>query len=238
MGLFISFEGGEATGKSSQSQRLYARLKAMNYRCLLLNEPGGTPLGDYLRPFIKGDASLTPTAELFLFSAARAQLLSSQIEPELQQGAIVIVDRYVDSTTAYQGYGYEGSKGRPTLDQIQAINTTATRGVMPNLTVLLDIDPEEALGRRAVQLALGGGEESRMALPRIYEEGQSKFENKSMSFHKKVREGYLRLAKREPGRWLVVDARQSMDVIEGIILERVDTEISNLDAKALWRTEG
>lgn len=238
MGLFISFEGGEATGKSSQSHRLYTHLKEMHYRCLLLNEPGGTPLGDYLRPFIKGDNSLTPTAELFLFSAARAQLLSSQIEPELQQGAIVIVDRYVDSTTAYQGYGYEGSKSRPTLEQIQAINMTATRGVMPNLTVLLDIDPEEALRRRAVQLALGSDEGSRIALPRIYEEGQSKFENKSMSFHKKVREGYLRLAKKDPDRWLIVDARQSMDTIERIIVERVDTEISNLGAEALWRTEG
>ena len=209
----------------------------MHYRCLLLNEPGGTPLGDFLRPFIKGDTSLTPTAELFLFSAARAQLLTSQIEPELQQGAIVIVDRYVDSTTAYQGYGYEGSKGRPTLDQIQAVNATATRGVMPDLTVLLDIDPEEALRRRAVQLALGDSKESQIALPRIYEEGQSKFENKGMSFHKKVREGYLRLAKREPGRWFIVDARQSMDAIEDIILERVKMEISNLDAKALWRMQ-
>ena len=149
-------------------------------------------------------------------------MLTSQIEPELQQGAIVIVDRYVDSTTAYQGYGYEGSKGRPTLDQIQAVNATATRGVMPDLTVLLDIDPEEALRRRAVQLALGDSKESQIALPRIYEEGQSKFENKGMSFHKKVREGYLRLAKREPGRWFIVDARQSMDAIEDIILERVN----------------
>ena len=108
---------------------------------------------------------------------------------------------------------------------------------MPDLTVLLDIGPEEALRRRAVQLALGDSKESQIVLPRIYEEGQSKFENKGMSFHKKVREGYLRLAKREPGRWFIVDARQSMDAIEDIILERVKMEISNLDAKALWRME-
>ena len=238
MGLFISFEGGEATGKSLQARLLFHRLRRMGHRCLSLNEPGGTPLGDFLRPFIKGDTSLTPTSELFLFSAARAQLVYGQIEPELQQGAIVIVDRYVDSTTAYQGYGYEGSRGRPTLEQIQAINLIATRDIMPDLTVLLDMDPEEALPRRALQLALDSGEGTPIALPRIYEEGQSKFENKGMAFHKKVREGYLRLANREPGRWFVVDALQPAKTVEAIIWDRVESEIASLDTGELWRLEG
>lgn len=232
MRLFISFEGGEATGKSLQARLLYERLHRMGYKCLYVSEPGGTRLGEFLRPFIKGETSLTPIAELFLFSASRAQLVDSQIGPELQKGTIVIVDRYVDSTTAYQGYGYEDSKGRPTLEQIQAVNLIATRDVMPDLTVLLDMDPEEALSRRALQLSLDSGEAAPVALPRIYDEEQSKFENKGMSFHKKVRDGYLKLARKEPERWFVIDARQSIDTIEMTIWKRVERQIASLEDQA------
>ena len=231
MGLFISFEGGEATGKSAQAERLYRRLQGMSYRCFSLHEPGGTPLGDHLRPLIKGDTSLTPTTELFLFSAARAQLVSSRIEPELQQGAIIIVDRYADSTTVYQGYGYEGAKGRPTLDQIQAINLIATREIMPDLTILLDMDPEQALPRRTPRLPLDADPDSQSVKPRYYEEGQSKFEIKNMTFHKRVREGYLKLAKRNPERWMVVDASQSADNIELLIWKRVRAAISDMESR-------
>ena len=230
-GLFISFEGGEATGKSAQAARLYNRLQQMSYRCFNLHEPGGTPLGDHLRPLIKGDVSLTPTTELFLFSAARAQLVYSRIEPELQQGAIVIVDRYVDSTTVYQGYGYEGARGRPTLDQIQAINSIATRDIIPDLTILLDMDPEQALPRRTPRLAIEADQGSQTVKPRLYEEGQSKFEIKNMAFHKKVREGYLKLARKDPERWLVVDARQPADDIEQLIWKRVQAAITNMESR-------
>ena len=161
-----------------------------------------------------------------MFSASRAQLVYSHIESELKQGTIVIIDRYVDSTIAYQGYGYEDSKGRPTLEQIQAVNLIATKDVMPDLTVLLDMAPEEALSRRALQLSLDSGEGAPMALPRIYDEEQSKFENKSMAFHKKVRAGYLRLAKKEPERWFVVDARQSIETIETTIWNKVESLLS------------
>ena len=230
MGLFISFEGGEATGKSAQAGRLYRRLQGMSYRCFNLHEPGGTPLGDHLRPLIKGDTSLTPTTELFLFSAARAQLVYSRIDPELQQGAIVIVDRYADSTTVYQGYGYEGAKGRPTLDQIQAINLIATREIMPDLTILLDMDPEQALPRRTPRLPLDADQDSQSIEPRYYEEGQSKFEIKNIAFHKKVREGYLKLARRDPDRWMVVDASQPPDKIELIIWKRVQAAIAGMES--------
>ena len=236
MGLFITFEGGEATGKSAQAERLYNRLQRMSYRCFNLHEPGGTPLGDHLRPLIKGDTSLTPTAELFLFSAARAQLVYSRIEPELRQGSIVIVDRYVDSTTVYQGYGYEGAKGRPTLEQIQTINLIATREIMPDLTVLLDMDPDEALPRRTPRLALDADQGSQTALPRLYEEGQSKFEIKNMAFHKRVREGYLRLARKEPARWMIVDARQPADDIELTIWKRVQDAIVEMERQDTLET--
>lgn len=230
-GLFISFEGGEATGKTAQAERLYNHLLGMSYRCFRLHEPGGTPLGDHLRPIIKGDASLTPSSELFLFSAARAQLVSTRIEPELRQGAIVIVDRYVDSTTVYQGYGYEGAKGRPTLDQIQAINLIATREIMPDLTILLDMDPEEAFPRRTPRLPLNAGEDAQSIRPRIYEEGQSKFEIKNMAFHRKVREGYLKLARREPERWAVIDARQPADDVESLIWKRVEEALADMESR-------
>ena len=238
MGLFISFEGGEATGKTAQTERLYNRLQRMSYRCFNLHEPGGTPLGDHLRPLIKGDTSLTPTSELFLFSAARAQLVYSRIEPELQQGSIVIVDRYVDSTTVYQGYGYEGTKGRPTLEQIQTINLIATRDIMPDITVLLDMDPEEALPRRTPRLALDTNQGTQAVLPRFYEEGQSKFEIKNMAFHRKVRGGYLKLARREPERWMIVDARQAADAIELTIWKRVQDAITDMERQEPWRLEG
>ena len=231
MGLFISFEGGEATGKSAQAERLYNRLQRMSYRCFSLHEPGGTPLGDHLRPLLKGDTSLTPTTELFLFSAARTQLVYSRIEPELQQGAIVIVDRYVDSTTVYQGYGYEGAKGRPTLDQIHAINLIATRAIMPDLTILLDMDPEQALPRRTPRLPLDINQDSQTVEPRFYEEGQSKYEIKNIAFHRKVREGYLKLVKREPKRWMIVDASQPADDIELLIWERVQTAIADMEGR-------
>ena len=244
MGLFISFEGGEATGKSLQVRLLFERLQSLGLRCFNVHEPGGTRLGEYLRPFIKGDASLTPIAELFLFSAARSQLLATQIEPQLQKATIVIVDRYADSTIAYQGYGHEGNRWRPTLEQVQAINRIATNGLMPDLTVLLDMDPVDALSRRAVQLALGSAHGPPIALPRIYEEDESKFENKSIAFHRRVREGYLRLAKKEPERWFVVDARQPIDTIEHAIWEKVKSMLpknepqTSIHHDTFWTQEG
>ena len=110
MGLFITFEGGEGTGKTSQARQLWDRLRVEGYVCSLVREPGGTALGEKLRPLLKGQTPPTPIAELLLFSAARAELVTRHIGPELERGSIVIADRYVHSTIAYQGYGYEGRK--------------------------------------------------------------------------------------------------------------------------------
>ena len=218
MRLFISFEGGEATGKTTQSAILRDRLVESGYRCILVHEPGGTPLGERLRPLVKGDLPASYGAELFLFSAARAELVSKVIKPTLQQGTIVITDRYVDSTTAYQGYG-RGLR----LSQVQAINAASTDGLMPDLTILLDIAPEEALTRRASQLRFSpdlSGVEERV---RVDPEGQSKFENVSLKFHTRVRDGYLKLASKELDRWLVVDASQPTEAVADTIWARVQS---------------
>lgn len=220
MGLFITFEGGEATGKTSQSWRLRDRLVGMGYDCFLVREPGGTDIGEKLRPLLKGQTPPTPIAELLLFSAARAELVARHIAPELKQGHIVITDRYVHSTIAYQGYGYEGRKGRPTHRQIEEVNQIATRDILPNLTILLDMEPEEALNRLAVvnpELPLV---EQAVQEGRVDKEGR-KFEEENLSFHKRVREGYLRLAKRDPDKWLVIDAANDPDTVASIIWERV-----------------
>ena len=221
MGLFISFEGGEGTGKTSQSWRLRDRLAGMGYDCFLVREPGGTDIGEKLRPLLKGQTPPTPIAELLLFSAARAELVTKHIAPELNQGHIVITDRYVHSTIAYQGYGYEGRKGRPTHKQIEEVNRIATRDILPDLTILLDMEPEEALNRLAAvkpELSLG---EDPVEKGRVDKEGR-KFEDENITFHKRVREGYLKQARRDPERWLIVDARQDADIVSSEIWGRVE----------------
>ena len=220
MGLFITFEGGEATGKTSQARQLWDRLRVEGYVCSLVREPGGTALGEKLRPLLKGHTPPTPIAELFLFSAARAELVTRHIWPELDRGSIVIADRYVHSTIAYQGYGYEGRKGGPTQKQIQAVNLIATKDVMPDLTILLDMEPEEALKRIAALAPELSMEENAGQGGRVDKEGR-KFEDENITFHKRVREGYLKQARRDPDRWLVVDASRAPDIVSSEIWERV-----------------
>ena len=222
MGLFITFEGGEATGKTSQARQLWDRLRVEGYVCSLVREPGGTALGEKLRPLLKGQTPPTPIAELLLFSAARAELVTRHIGPELVRGSIVIADRYVHSTIAYQGYGYEGRKGGPTQKQIQTVNLIATKDVMPDLTILLDMDPEEALNRLAVVRPELSSREEAVQEGRLEKEGR-KFEDENITFHRRVREGYLKQARRDPERWLVVDARQAPDVVSSEIWERVES---------------
>ena len=218
MGLFISFEGGEATGKTVQSRRLRDKLRNEGFTCSLVREPGGTALGEALRPLLKGQTPPTPIAELLLFSAARAELVARHIGPELERGSIVITDRYLHSTIAYQGYGYEGRKGVPTQKQIQAINDITTKGILPDLTILLDMEPEVALKRLERELSLA----NEPALEdRSFEQGLRKFENENVTFHRRVREGYLKLARRDPKKWLVLDASQAQDVVTTAIWESV-----------------
>ncbi|MCH9037129.1 MAG: dTMP kinase [Chloroflexi bacterium] len=224
MQLFISFEGGECTGKTTQSELLRDRLLELGHRCVLVHEPGGTALGDRLRGFIKGELPITYEAELFLFSAARTELVSKVIKPSLDKGIIVITDRYVDSTTAYQGYGR-----RLDLGCIESINSLSTQGILPDLTILLDMPPDDALKRLAsLQMELSLGVDSQTPQGRVDHQGQRKFEEETLDFHRRVRKGYLALAKDDTHRWMVVDASQPSEVVSKAIRERVEAMISGV----------
>ncbi len=203
MGLFISFEGCEGCGKSTQAKLLAAELEQQGYGTTLTHEPGGTPLGDELRRCLKKvrDSVVTPEAELLLFAAARSQLTLNIILPALEKDRVVICDRYSDSTVAYQGYG----RGLP-LASIDAVNRIATRGLRPDLIVLLDMDPSRALQRKG--------------WPR------DRFEHEDMAFHERIRNGYLELARADPGRWMILDASDSPSATTQVIRERVSPLLS------------
>jgi len=200
MALFITFEGGEGCGKSVQAKALYKRLSKLAIPALPTHEPGGTPFGKKIARWLKWaqGTDISPLTELLLFNASRAQLIDEVILPNLAQGKIVICDRFADSTTAYQGYG----RGLD-LAIVTTTNNAATQGLKPNLTVLLDIPAEAGLARK------------RRA------QKQDRFEQEEIAFHQRVREGYLKLAVREPERWLVIDASKNKEEIAQIIWQRV-----------------
>ncbi len=199
MALFITFEGGEGSGKSVQVRALYRRLSRLAIPAMLTHEPGVTPLGRKIARWLKWgkDMGISPMAELMLFNASRAQLVNEAIKPGLQSGRVVICDRYADSTTAYQSYG----RGLD-LEMVRAVNEAAMQGVRPDLTLLLDMPVEAGLARK----------KSRK---------QDRFEQEDIAFHRRVRQGYLALARAEPERWLVIDAEKSREEIAGIIWQKV-----------------
>lgn len=199
MSLFITFEGGEGCGKSTQARALCRKLSRSSISAELTREPGGTALGEQIRHLLKKrrEDRISPEAELLLFAAARAELVSQVIRPALQQGKVVLCDRFADSTSAYQGYG----RGLD-LAVIHSINTLATGGTMPDLTVLLDIPPATGLGRRQAEL-------------------RDRFENEDVAFHNRIRAGYLKLADQEPNRWLVIDATLPRRAVGKAIWDRV-----------------
>ena len=204
MALFITFEGGEGSGKTLQTRALYRRLLQLAIPALLTQEPGGTVLSKKLARLLKWTkaADISPLTELLMFNASRAQLVAEVIQPNLKGGKVVICDRYTDSTTAYQSYG----RGLD-LEMVRAINDVTTQGLTPSLTVLLDMPAEEGLARKGV-------------------ERYDRFEQEDITFHRKVREGYLQLATDDPERWLVIDARQSKTEIRQIIWQRVSQLLS------------
>ncbi len=204
MALFITFEGGEGSGKSVQAKALYRRLSQSAIPVLLTHEPGGTPCGSKIGRWLKWAevTDISPLTELLLFNASRAQLVNEVLQPNLEEGKVVICDRYADSTTAYQSYG----RGLD-LEAVETINAAATQGLKPDLIVLLDISVEEGLARKRVKK-------------------QDRFEQEDVAFHQKVREGYLQLAANDPQRWLVVDASQSKAKIREIIWQRVSQLLS------------
>ncbi len=184
MGLFIVFEGPEGSGKTTQLQHLYRRLRRAGIPVVRTREPGGTRLGERLRRLLKTTGeNPVAEAELFLFLAARAQLVNTVIRPALAAGRVVLCDRYSPSTLAYQAYG----RGLP-LDQVAAADRLATGGLWPDLVVLLDLPVEAGLARRGRPEA-------------------DRFEAEDLEFHRRVRSGYLELARRDPERWLVLDGQ-------------------------------
>lgn len=202
MGLFVTFEGGEGVGKSTQAGLLADALARAGRSVVRLREPGGTPLGEYLREWLMdGGRALTPEAELLLFTAARAELVRTVLLPAIDAGNDAVLDRYADSTTVYQGYA--GSVG---MRAVSAANRTATGGLMPRLTVLLDAPPEAALAR---------------AQARDAHTETRRFEAAEAAFHRRVRSGFLWLARREPERWLVLDALQDTTTVHAQVWQRV-----------------
>lgn len=195
--MFITLEGGEGCGKSTQAEALYQRLRGKNLPVMLIHEPGGTALGEEIGKRLKGKReNIAPQAELLLFTASRALLVAEVIQPALKEGKLVISDRFSHSTTAYQGYG---RRLNPAV--VKTINRLATQNVTPDLIILLDLPPEEGLARRGKRL--------------------DRFESEVLSFHRRVREGYRQMAAEEPDRWLVIDATLPRRKISQIIWKRV-----------------
>lgn len=202
-GFLLSFEGSEGCGKSTQIQRLRARLEAQGREVIVLREPGGTAVGEHIRRLLQHEkeaASMTDEAELLLFAASRAQIVREKIQPALARGAVVMLDRFLDSTTVYQGI----ARGLP-AESVRAINSFAAGGTIPSLTIVLDM-PASAAWERIHQT---GRELDRM-------------ESQPLEFFEKVRRGYLELAQQEPGRMVVVDASQSVEAVAAEIASVVE----------------
>ncbi len=198
-GFLITFEGPEGSGKSLQSQALADFLQQQGYDVVLTREPGGTALGQRLREALFAHAAeLNPWAEAFLFLADRAQHTTQVLRPALERGCVVICDRYIDSTLAYQGFG----RGLD-LERLRLLNHLATGGLYPDLTILLDIDVQEGLQRRA-----GSAE-------------WNHFDARRVAFHQRVRQGYLTLARAEPERWVVLSAQAPAEAIQARIRQVV-----------------
>ncbi|SKA89128.1 dTMP kinase [Prosthecobacter debontii] len=209
-GFFLSFEGSEGCGKSTQIRLLRERLERAGSQVEVLREPGGTAVGEEIRHLLqhaKAGEGMSSEAELLLFAASRAQIVREKIRPLLEAGAVVILDRFLDSTTVYQGM----ARGLP-LESVRAINAFATGGTLPHLTLVLDMDP--ALARQRIQA-------SGRPLDRM--------ESQPLAFFEKVRAGYLKLAAEDPQRILLVDAARSPEMIH----EEVWTQVQSRSRHAL-----
>lgn len=190
MPRFIAFEGIEGCGKSTQIRLLSETLASRGVDHVLTREPGGTVVGEGIRRLVLDPATaINPWCELLLYAAARAQHLQAVIRPAIERGELVLCDRYLDATRAYQGYG----RGLP-LEAIDRLHALGPLALEPDRTVLIDIDPATALARAAERDLAKAVDESR-------------FEREAIDFHERVRRGYLELARRSPGRFVVIDGR-------------------------------
>jgi len=209
--MFITFEGIEGSGKTTQQQRLAALLRERGRTVVVTKEPGGTPLADRIRAILLDSASvIDPIAEVFLFAASRRQHTTEVIEPALARGEVVLCDRYADSTLAYQGFGRLID-----LDRLRALNDWATDSLKPRITLLYDL-PEDTGIRRAV---------SRNASATADE---GRFEAEDLRFHRRVREGYLAMATAEPERFAKIDGSGSVDDVFDRTLTTLRTRVPEL----------
>jgi dTMP kinase len=204
-GLFITFEGGDGVGKSTQVARLVEHLQTLGQNVVTTREPGGTELGVEIRNIVlhhRGD--IAPRAEALLYAADRAHHIATFVRPALERGEIVIQDRYFDSSVAYQGAGR-------VLDgqEIRDISLWATESLIPDLTILLDLDPQQARVRLDAE-------------DKVFD----RLENEKQDFHTRVREGFLALAAAEPQRWLVLNAADDRDVLAASIATAVNNLLS------------
>ena len=199
-GLFITLEGVEGAGKTTQVQRL---ADAIGENVLVTREPGGTPISEQIRNIFLTDADMSPSTELLLIAAARAQHVTERILPALNAGQIVICDRFSDATVAYQGY----RKGIA-LQQIEKVNHIATGGLSPDITFLLDLPPEIGIQRK-----------------RNSGEPLTRLEHEKLTLHQKVREGYLAVADAEPHRVVLIDAQLEEDTIHNLLVSETQKRI-------------
>jgi len=204
-GLFITLEGCEGCGKSTQARLLYNMLRQLGLPCILTHEPGGTPLGNKIRDLLKVKRyfHIAAEAELFLFAASRFQLVSDVILPALSSGKVVVCDRFSDSTFVYQGYG----RGLD-LKMIEEINNLAVGGLSPDITILLDAQAEIGLGRK-------------------HNSQEDRFEAENISFHQNIRNGYLYSAQRQPERWRVIQALQPPEEVSRLVWESLLPALQN-----------
>ncbi len=206
MSLFITFEGPDGSGKSTQIDLAAQRLRQLGRQVFYTREPGGSSIGDQIRQVLHDvdNTEMTARAEILLYSASRAQLVEQVILPRLAQGEVVLCDRYADSTYAYQGYGRQLD-----FERLRLITSFATQDLRPDLTIYLDLEVEEGLHRKSMANVAGQGEWNRM-------------DRLELAFHQRVRNGYLEMAAAEPERWLVVDAVASIKEINRGICQRLE----------------
>lgn len=211
---FITFEGGEGCGKTTQLERLATRLRGCGREVVALREPGGTPLGEAIRELLKhhpAGRGMSAEAELLLFAASRAELVRKCIEPALAAGRWVLCDRFLDSTTVYQGM----ARGLPE-DAVRAVNQLAAGWCLPGLTLVLDMSPGPALERARARTARDGGAD--------------RMEAEGADFYEAVRAGFRRLAATDPGRIRLIDAAQAPDTVEQTIWKEVSGAFPDLVA--------
>ncbi|MEO8606385.1 MAG: dTMP kinase [Chloroflexota bacterium] len=208
--MFITFEGPDGSGKTTQIAQISEILRKRGYNILLTREPGGTDIGDQIRDVLHNleNESMNPRAELLLYNASRAQIVAEVIKPHLAAGGLILCDRFFDSTLAYQGYGHGLD-----LNTLRTIIDFATGGLRPDLTFYLDISAEAGIQRRLSALDKGGE--------------WTRLDAMGEAFHNRVRDGYHQLIATEPGRWVTINAAQPVEKVQTDILATLDTRLKN-----------